>query len=71
MVDKFKISKEDLEEIKAANTGKPSQTISVREAADADAVYAEIKASLDAQSETSVVVINDDAEPISQPLPIW
>jgi putative phage-type endonuclease len=71
LVEKFKISKEDLEEVKTANTGKPGKTISVREAADADAVYAEIKASMSAQSETSIVTVPDSEEAVSQPNPNW
>jgi putative phage-type endonuclease len=68
LVDKFQVSEPELDAMKVTHKGKPSTTISVKEAADADAVYAELM-TLDKPEETSTVDIPMDA--ILQPSPIW
>ena len=67
LVVRLKLSDEEVTELKTTHKGKPTTTVSVKEAADADAIYADI---LSAQtSETSVV--EPVSEQVQQPQPIW
>lgn len=61
------IPDEDVETLKLAHKSKPTKTISVKEAADADAIYAEIVSAT--KTETSVVSASTEA--INQPHPVW
>lgn len=67
LVEKCNLSTDDLDELKNVHKGKPTTTISVKEAADADAIYESIMASQ--TSETSQATATP--EQIEQPQPIW
>lgn len=67
LIEKHSVPVDEVDALKTAHKGKPSKTISVKEAADADAVYAALIA--DQNTETSVVECPTDA-PV-QPSPVW
>lgn len=67
LIAKFAVADDDVKTMKETHKGKASKTVSVKEAGDADAVYAEILSS--AAQETNVVEI--PSEPLVQPSPIW
>lgn len=67
LIAKLGLPENEVNAMKAAHKGKPTSTISVKEAADAEAIYQEI-ASV-SWSETSTVARSLEA--VDQPLPIW
>lgn len=67
LVAKLALPNDELEALKIAHKGKPTTTISVKEAADADAIYLDILSS--EKQETNVVEI--PVENLVQPQPIW
>ena len=67
LVARFSVPETEVDSLKQTHKGKPSTTISVKEAADADAIYAEILSA--SQTDTSVVEIPEEA--VVQPQPIW
>jgi putative phage-type endonuclease len=63
---KYNVADADLEMLAQAHKSKASTVTTVKEASDADAVYAEIIA-----AQTSVVSMEVEAEVIEQPTPTW
>ena len=64
----------EMDELKKKFMGKPSSTISVKESAEADKVYAELLAATTTDSETSFVAVAMNEETnaeVPQALPIW
>ncbi|MFN5096726.1 MAG: lambda-exonuclease family protein [Limnohabitans sp.] len=67
LIAKLGLPENEVDAMKAAHKGKPTSTISVKEAADAEAIFQEI---VSVQwSETSTVARSLEA--VDQPLPIW
>lgn len=67
LIATYQVSDGDVESLKMTHKSKPTKTISVKEAGDADAVFAELASVL--FSETSIVETPQEA--IAQPQPIW
>lgn len=67
LIARLGLSEIEVDSLKDGYKGKPTSTISVKEAADADAIYGEIVAQQ--WSETSAPGMSQLAE--SQPQPIW
>lgn len=67
LIARLGLSEIEVDSLKDGHKGKPTSTISVKEAADADAIYGEIVAQQ--WSETSAPGMSQQAE--SQPQPIW
>lgn len=68
LASKLTITTDELDVIKNSNKGKPSTTISVKEAADADMVFKEVSESM--TSDISTAAITDQDKP-DQPAPVW
>lgn len=67
LIARFSVPDTEVEDLKQAHKGKASSTTSVKEAADADAIYAEIVSV--SQTETNIVEV--PVEAVAQPQPIW
>lgn len=67
LIARLGLSEIEVDSLKDGHKGKPTSTISVKEAADADAIYGEIVAQQ--WSETSAPGMSQQAE--AQPQPIW
>ena len=67
LIELHSVPEADVDALKLAHKGKPSVTVTVKEAGDANAIYAELLAS--GKTETSIVNVPVDGE--SQPQPIW
>jgi hypothetical protein len=68
LAEQLSLTSDDLDKIKESHKGKASKTISVKEGADANAVFAQLKAEMANRSETSV---DQTTERLNQPTPIW
>lgn len=67
LIEEKSVPEAEVESLKLAHKGKPTKTISVKEGADADAIYAEIISAM--KTETSVV--STSQEVLNQPHPVW
>jgi putative phage-type endonuclease len=68
IIEKYLVPEDYVNEVKLIHKGKASSTISVKEGADADAIYAEI---LISSEKPQVLSFPDEIKTLNQPNPSW